>query len=185
MKLIVGLGNPGRRYAASRHNVGFMCVDHLARRLGISFSERSRYVVLGQGEVEEEAVVLAKPRTFMNLSGEAASYLLTRFCSGPGDLIVIYDEMDLPLGAIRLRPGGSSAGHGGVESIISALGSQDFPRMRVGVGKPDDETDPIDYVLGPFTSQERKVIQEVIPRAGDALECLLREGIAAAMNRFN
>ena len=185
MKLIVGLGNPGRQYAASRHNVGFMCVDHLARRWGISFSERRRYVVLGQGESEEEGVVLAKPRTFMNLSGEAVGYLLTRFCSGPGDLVVIYDDMDLPPGAIRLRPGGSSAGHRGVESIISTLGSQDFPRMRVGIGKPDDDTDPINYVLSPFAAQERKVIREVIPRVGDALECLLYDGIDAAMNRFN
>ena len=185
MKLIVGLGNPGRQYVTSRHNVGYRCVDYLAQKWGIRLSERRKYVVVGHGEMEGEEVLLGKPRTFMNRSGEGVSYLLGRFRAEPGDLVVIHDDMDLPLGTIRLRPKGSSAGQLGIASIISCLESQDFPRIRVGIGKPDYETDPIDYVLGPFTSQEQKIIRKVVVRVGDALECVLRDGIDTAMNRFN
>ena len=185
MKLIVGLGNPGRRYARNRHNVGFMCLDYLVRRWDIRLSDRRRYAILGQGDVDGEEVVLAKPRTFMNRSGEGASYLLTRFQITPRDMVIIYDDMDLPLGAIRLRRGGSSAGHRGLDSIISTLRTRGFPRLRVGISKPEMGTDAVEYVLAPFSTQERKAIEEVVERAGEALECLLREGIDAAMNKFN
>lgn len=185
MKLIVGLGNPGRQYGSSRHNVGFMCVDHLAKRWGIKVSERRKYAVLGQGEVGGTPVVLAKPRTFMNRSGEGIKYLLARFHAHLGDLVVIYDDMDLPLGTVRLRAKGSSAGQQGMASIIATVVSQDFPRMRVGIGKPDDPANWIEYVLSPFAREERPVLRDVLTRVGDGVDCLLREGIDVAMNRYN
>ena len=142
MKLIVGLGNPGDRYKDSRHNVGFRCIDHMARTWSIKVGERRPKVVLGKGQVahpdvqDRLSVVLAKPRTYMNNSGEGIAYLLTRFAATPQDLVIIYDEMDLPPGKIRVRPRGSAGGHNGVRSIISTLSTQDFPRVRVGIGKP-------------------------------------------------
>lgn len=185
MKLIVGLGNPGREYSQSRHNVGFTCINHLSRRWNIDLSERRRYAVFGQGEVAGEAVVLAKPRVFMNLSGHAIAYLISRFSVQSEDLLVIYDDMDLPLGGMRLRTNGGSAGHRGVESIISIVESRAFSRVRVGIGKPLDNIDPVDYVLGAFLHEERKVMRETTLRVGEALECMLRDGVNTAMNRFN
>ena len=129
MKLIVGLGNPGERHARSRHNVGFMCLDDIGSRSGIRFSDRRSTVVIGQGTIEGEQVALAKPRTFMNNSGEALSYLTTRFPVSHSDLLIVYDDMDLPLGRIRIRPTGSAGGHRGMESIIAALRSRDIPRV--------------------------------------------------------
>ena len=185
MKLIVGLGNPGRTYARSRHNIGFMCVDHMARRWSINLAERRNKAVLGQGEVGGERVVLAKPRTFMNLSGDAAAYLLARFAATPRDLVVIYDEMDLSLGTIRIRSGGSAAGHNGIKSIISRLATQEFPRLRVGIGEPPEGVEGMDYVLGPFLPEERPVTMEAVSKVEHAVACLLQNGIDTAMNRFN
>jgi len=185
VKLIVGLGNPGRQYVTSRHNVGYRCIDQLAQKWNILLSDRRKYAVSGTGEMEGEKVLLGKPRTFMNHSGEGVRYLLDRFRAETGDLVILHDDMDLPLGTIRLRAKGSSAGQRGIASIIACLGSQDFPRIRIGIDKPDFETDPRDHVLNPFTGQERKVVRKVIGRVGDAIECLLRDGIDMAMNRFN
>ena len=185
MKLIVGLGNPGRIFSHSRHNVGFMCVDHMARKWGIKLADRRSRAVLGQGEVGGQRVVLAKPRTFMNHSGEGVVYLLTRFAGIPGDLVVIYDDMDLPLGTIRIRPGGSAAGHNGIKSIISRLATQEFPRVRVGIGGLPEGTQGMDYVLGSFSPAERPVATEAVAIVEQAVACLLLEGIQNAMNRFN
>ena len=185
MKLIVGLGNPGRRFAHSRHNVGFKCVDHIARKWGIKLMERRSKVVMGGGMVAELPVVLAKPRTYMNNSGEGIAYLLSRFSVSPQELVVIYDDMDLPLGVIRIRPRGSAAGHNGISSIIAVLASQEFPRVRVGIGKPPEGLDGVDHVLGPFLPEERPVIDEAVAQVSQAAACLLEEGIEAAMNRFN
>ena len=185
MKLIVGLGNPGERYARSRHNVGFMCVEAVAALAGIRLSERRTTVVLGRGSIEGEEVVLAKPRTFMNSSGEALSYLTTRFPVSLSDLLIIYDDMDLPLGTIRIRASGSGAGQKGMESIIAALRSQDIPRLRIGIGHPPEDVDEIRHVLGGFTSEEQPLIADTLSRARDAVMDVLRDGLERAMNRYN
>ena len=185
MKLIVGLGNPGERYADSRHNVGFMCVDAVAALAGIRLSDRRAAAVIGRGSIEGEEVVLAKPRTFMNNSGEALSYLTTRFPVSHSDLLIIYDDMDLPLGKIRLRPSGSGAGQMGMESIIAALRSQDIPRLRIGIGHPAEDMDEIRHVLGGFTSEEEPLITEALTTARDAVMDVLAHGLDWAMNRYN
>jgi len=185
MRLIVGLGNPGSRYGDTRHNLGFKCVDYMARKWRIGLNERRSKAVLGQGDLAGVPVVLAKPRTFMNLSGEGVSYLLTRFAAKPEDLVVVYDEMDLPPGTIRVRPSGSAAGHNGVQSIIDALSTQQFPRVRVGIGAPPEETGGIPYVLAPFSSAELEVVREAVVTTAEAVACMVQEGVDAAMNRFN
>lgn len=184
MKLIVGLGNPGRAYAANRHNVGFQCLNFLARAHGIPFSQRRGKSRLGSGRVAGEEVVLAKPRTFMNRSGEAVAALVRRFSLPLTDLLVIYDDLDLPLGGIRLRGRGGPGGHKGMESIIAHLGSEDFPRLRVGIGSPT-EGEAVGYVLSDFTPDERPVIEEVRKRVAEAVRCFLAEGLEAAMNKYN
>lgn len=185
MKLIVGLGNPGRRYIHTRHNVGFVCVDQMERKWGIKLSQRRAKVVLGEGLLDESPVVLAKPRTYMNQSGEAVEYLIARFPASPGDLIIIHDDMDLPVGKTRIRPGGSAAGHKGIDSIIDRLSTQEFSRVRVGIGLPPPGVDGVEYVLGSFLSEERSVIDGAVARVADAVACILQEGIQTAMSRFN
>lgn len=186
MKLIAGLGNPGRAYADSRHNVGFRCINRLAKLHGIPLGRRQSKAQIGIGRMADIEVVLAKPRTFMNTSGEAISLLVRRFDLALHDLVVIYDDVDLPLGKIRLRQGGSSGGHKGVESIIGCLGSQDFPRIRVGIGRPQgDISDTVAYVLGSFTPEEKVVLEETIAKVAEAVLCLLTQGIASAMNKYN
>ncbi len=185
MKLVVGLGNPGERYARSRHNVGFMCVDAVAALAGIRLSERRATVVIGRGFIEGEEVVLAKPRTFMNNSGEALSYLTTRFPVSLSDLLIIYDDMDLPLGRVRIRPSGSGAGQKGMGSIIAALRSRDIPRVRIGIGRPSEDVDEIKHVLGGFTTEEQPLIAEALSTARDAVMDVLRDGLERAMNLYN
>jgi PTH1 family peptidyl-tRNA hydrolase len=192
MKLIVGLGNPGRIYAHNRHNIGFMCVSHLARTQGIRFDRKQGYARTGNGEIAGEKVVLARPQTHMNTSGESVGRLVKRLNITPSDLIVIHDDLDLPPGKIRIRLGSRSAGHKGLDSIIAHLGSREFYRIRVGIGHPPLTTDSADkeaaviaYVLSDFTSEERKTISKVIPEVSQAMLCLLNEGLTAAMNKYN
>ena len=193
MKLIVGLGNPGREYAHNRHNIGFMCLNHLAREHGIQLDKKQGQARTGSGNIAGNKVVLARPQTYMNLSGESVSRLARKLKLKSEDLLVIHDDLDLPLGKIRLRRGGSSGGHKGINSIISCLGSQDFYRMRVGIGRPDTvngslkdgEAEIIDYVLSDFTSDEKKIITKVIAEVTEAILCLLNEGLTAAMNKYN
>jgi PTH1 family peptidyl-tRNA hydrolase len=192
MKLIVGLGNPGRGYAHNRHNIGFMCLSHFARKQGIRFDSKRGKARTGIGEVAGEWVILARPQTFMNLSGQSVNRLVTRFNIALSDLIVIHDDLDLPLGKIRLRCGGGSGGHKGVSSIISSLGDQNFPRLRVGIGRPalaesHAETGEgiISYVLSDFTPEEKQTVAQVIPRVSEAIRYLLTEGLSAAMNKYN
>jgi PTH1 family peptidyl-tRNA hydrolase len=192
VRLIVGLGNPGREYAHSRHNVGFWCLNRLARRHGIAFSRRGRLAAVGEGQLAGQPVILAKPRTFVNLSGRAVSHLLKRCRLSPEQLLVVYDDLDLPLGRVRLRPSGSHGGHRGMRSIVEAVGSQDFPRIRIGIGRPKVAGEPtwepghvVDYVLGPMTAEERRTLDEAVATAGEAILCLLSEGIETAMNRYN
>ena len=165
--------------------MGFQCLDAIAGRWGISTKERRAKAVLGRGYFGGEEVVLAKPRTFMNNSGDGISYLLTRFGGKPEDLVVIYDERALPLGRLRIRAEGSDAGHNGVKSIISSLHTEAFPRIRVGIGGPAQGQDSIPFVLGRFTADETKIISQAIDNVVAAVECILESNIDIAMNQFN
>ncbi len=191
MKLIIGLGNPGRGYANTRHNTGFICLNHLARTQGIRFDKKQGQARIGMGEVAGSKIVVAKPQTYMNLSGESVSRLIKKFRVSLDDLLIIHDDLDLPLGKIRIRQGGGSGGHRGVGSIITCLGSQDFYRIRVGIGRPTvssaevSEADIVDYVLSDFTPDERQTITGVIPEVSEAILCLLTDGPVAAMNKYN
>ena len=184
-RVIVGLGNPGNEYIGTRHNVGFWCVNHLADANSISLSDRRRKVVVGAGTIAGMHVVLAKPRTFVNRSGEAIAYLLARYKVSPGNLLVIHDDMDLPLGKLRLRPGGSAGGHKGMKSIIQATGTQDFPRLKMGIGRPLEGMDEIGHVLGGMTGEESEIVERAVELATQAVVAMLTEGITQAMNRYN
>lgn len=185
MKLVVGLGNPGRRYRRTRHNVGWEVIDRLARRLGISVEDDEGWAVVGAGTVGRVRVLLAKPQTYVNLSGTAVEDLRRWHRVKTQDILVILDDLDLPLGRIRLREGGSHGGHNGLRTIIEALGTSAFPRLRVGIGRPPAGTDPADFVLTPFDAAERPVIDAAIDRAAEAIDAAIRDGVPAAMNRYN
>jgi PTH1 family peptidyl-tRNA hydrolase len=182
--LIVGLGNPGPKYAANRHNAGFRCVERLGSALGVDFKRQKRaHVALG--DFHGRRIVLAKPQTFMNESGQAV-VPLAHFYKVPIErLLIVYDDLDLQPGTLRLRPGGGSGGHKGMRSIIEHLGAQDFTRLRIGIGRPPGRMDPAAYVLQDFTTDEELVLQETLDRALSAIETWLCEGIEAAMNRSN
>ncbi len=183
--MIVGLGNPGPQYRGTRHNIGFQCVDLMARKWGILVKERRAKAVLGRGHHAGHEVVLAKPRNFMNNSGECVSYLLTRFASQAEDLVVVYDDMELPLGHLRIRRSGGDGGHKGARSIIDSLETEAFPRIRLGIGPPPTGQDPVQFVLGGFSEGEAAVVARALETVVSAVECLLEEGIDVAMNRFN
>ncbi|MEA1872684.1 MAG: aminoacyl-tRNA hydrolase [Chloroflexota bacterium] len=191
MKLIVGLGNPGKTYAHNRHNVGFRCLNYFARLHSIRFDHKQCRARVGLAEVRDEKLLLAKPRTFVNLSGNPVACLVHKHAIPLSDLLVIYDDLDLPLGKIRLRQSGGSGGHKGMNSIISALGSEVFPRIRVGIGRPQGEKQPanedaiVNYVLSDFSPQEEATIKPVIIKVSEAIDCFLTEGIEAAMSKFN
>jgi PTH1 family peptidyl-tRNA hydrolase len=193
MRLIVGLGNPGRRYVNNRHNVGFRCIDWLAREHSISLDSRRARSYVGAGHIGDTRVVLAKPRTYMNLSGEAVRGLMHRYDVPVQNILVVYDDLDLPLGRIRIREKGSSGGHKGMKSIIAQVGSQDFPRLRVGIAPlvdteglaPCQQIDAVEHVLGDFSTRERAVIRDVYPVVVAAIDCLVADGIKAAMNQYN
>ena len=191
MKLIIGLGNPGLSYSMNRHNIGFICLNHFARQQGIHFDKKQAKARTGTGNIDGIKAVLAKPQTYMNMSGQSASRLVNKFKVALGDLIVIHDDLDLPLGKLRIRQGGSSGGHKGVESIISELGSQDFIRIRVGIDRPNEkvteisEADIIEYVLNDFTTDEKQIINQIKAILSEAILCLLTEGLEAAMNKYN
>jgi PTH1 family peptidyl-tRNA hydrolase len=192
MKLIVGLGNPGFLYTRNRHNIGFMCVSHLARMHKITYDRKQGHARTGIGNIAGKRVVLARPQIYMNASGESVSALMKKLNVNASDLILIHDDLDLPVGKIRLRFGGSSGGHKGIDSIIARIGTRDFYRVRVGIGRPeidataaDKESAVIDYVLKDFTHDEKKTIDTVIPEVSEAVVYLLAEGLTAAMNKYN
>ena len=193
MKLIVGLGNPGRVYAHNRHNIGFMCLSHFARTQGIHFDKKQGLARIGTGEVAGNEVILARPQTYMNSSGQSVSRLIRKFNVNLNDLLVICDDLDLPLGKIRIRQGGGSGGHKGGESIITELKSQDFSRLRVGIGRPTtvegsaeiSDADVVAYVLSDFTPNEKQAVTEVIPKVSEAILCFLTKGLIATMNKYN
>jgi PTH1 family peptidyl-tRNA hydrolase len=186
VKLIVGLGNPGRDYRWTRHNVGFLLVELLAEKNGIDLTKRGLKSIYGRGKIGRQDVILAKPQTFMNLSGEAVQRLLRFFKIPPEDLIVLHDDLDLPFGKIRIRLQGGAGGHKGIKSIIESLGVDVFVRFKVGIGRPGKAgQDPADFVLEPLSGGEREELKEMVNRNAEAVEILLLEGPQEAMNRFH
>lgn len=185
MELIVGLGNPGKQYEASRHNIGFLVVNRLARIHGIPLAERKYKSRWGRGGIDGHPVILAKPRTYMNLSGDAVKLLLDSFSLTAHQLIVIHDDLDLPFGRIKIKEKGGNGGHKGIQSIMHAVGCGDFPRIKVGIGRPPGGMDAADYVLQPFDRTEKPQLVEIIALAQNALELLLKTDLQAAMNRYN
>ena len=186
MKLIVGLGNPGIEYQFTPHNLGFLTIDRIANGLGLEVRNRQCRALTARALIGGEPVVLAKPETYMNLSGLSVVELVAEHqIDVTRDLIVIYDELDLALGTIRIRQRGSSAGHNGMESILAALGTDEFLRIRLGIAPDHKVADGVKYVLTPFRRAQDKVVDELIDTAVQAVEVILKEGPAAAMNRFN
>ena len=189
MKLIVGLGNPGREYSGTRHNIGFAVLGSLARKHGINFDKRCCHSRVGEGRIAGQEVAFAKPQTYMNLSGDAVSALIRRYKIKLADILVIHDDLDLPLGKIRLRAGGSAGGHNGLKSIIASVGSMEFARLKIGIGRPEiaglERRDVVDHVLSDFDAADRKIAEEAVIRAVEATEMVLEDGLEAAMNKFN
>ena len=183
--LIIGLGNPGRQYRHNRHNIGFMVLDRLAGRLGTSFTRLESKALVTKADYENRRLVMAKPQTYMNLSGTAVGSL-ARFYKAPlKNLLVVYDDVDLPFGSLRLRPDGGSAGQKGMASIIERLGTEEFPRLRLGIGRPPGKMEAADYVLQEFSSHEAQVLPEILERAVEAVLTYVASGLVTAMNQYN
>ncbi|MFD3270999.1 aminoacyl-tRNA hydrolase [Paenibacillus dendritiformis] len=185
MKWIVGLGNPGMQYASTRHNIGFMAVDRLAERHQIQVRDSKCKALIGEGRVGTEKIVLIKPMTYMNLSGEAVRAYMDYYKADPADLIVLYDDMDTELGKVRLRYQGSSGGHNGIKSLIQHLGTQTFNRVRMGISRPQPGREIVDYVLSPFAKAERDKLEEAIDKTCDAVEFALTHPFDQTMAKFN
>ncbi len=183
MKLIVGLGNPGPQYAHTRHNVGFQVVERFAKKHNFTSRKMQFNAMIISGAFAEEKVIWARPMTFMNESGRAVGPLLRWLQLELSDLLVVYDEIDLPIGKLRLRPSGGSAGHNGMKSIIQNLGSEDFARLRIGVGRP--EGNGIHHVLGEFSRDEQPLVNDALDRAVSAIEVFIQHGLTTAMNLYN
>ena len=186
MKLIVGLGNPGIQYESTPHNLGFLALDRIAKQCGVEIRNRQCRALTARTTIGAEAVLLAKPETFMNRSGGSVRELVAEYdIVAESDLIVLQDELDFPWGTVRVQRNRSAAGHHGIESLIEALGTQDFLRIRMGVGPERKVEDGISYLLSPFPRARRPVIDAMLEQAAEAVEAILKEGPAAAMNRFN
>ncbi len=183
--LIVGLGNPGREHANNRHNVGWHIVDHFVSGRGWRFSKKQNDALIALGQIGNARVIVAKPQTFVNLSGRAVQPLARFYKVPPDRMLVIYDDLDLPFGTIRLRQTGGTGGHNGMKSIIDRLGHGDFPRLRVGIGRPPGRMDPAAFVLRDFDPAEQAAMPHLLDRAAQAIEAFITEGIGAAMNQFN
>ncbi|HEX8255202.1 MAG TPA: aminoacyl-tRNA hydrolase [Thermoanaerobaculia bacterium] len=184
MKLIVGLGNPGPQYERTRHNVGWQVLDAFARKFRIEIDRHEKNAMTGTGRVAGGSVMVAKPLTYMNLSGDAVKLLVNAYLESTEEMIVVYDDIDLPLGRLRIRPNGSAGTHNGMRSIISVLGSERFPRLRVGIGSAEQGR-LRDFVLDEFSAEEQPVVEKVIERSVDALLLFARGDLKRAMNQFN
>ena len=183
--LIAGLGNPGREYKASRHNIGFMLVSHLAEELGVTFSRVQSKALVTKIEYQGSRLILAKPQTYMNLSGQAVGSLVKFYKIEFDHLLVVYDDVDLPYGRIRMRPSGGSAGQKGMRSIIDQLGTQEFPRMRLGIGRPPGSKGAASYVLRDFSGEDAEFLPSVLDRGVEAVLTYIREDLTTAMNLYN
>ncbi|MDI6600394.1 MAG: aminoacyl-tRNA hydrolase [Thermoanaerobacteraceae bacterium] len=182
MRIVVGIGNPGREYAMTRHNIGFMVVDELTARYNVSFKEKFKGLI-GETIIGNEKVLLVKPLTYVNNSGHCVLDTVSFYKLSPQDIIVICDDINLPLGKIRIRKKGSDGGHNGMKSIIYNINSEDFPRVRIGIDSP--QYDMVSHVLGRFTEEEMAVMKDSIKKAADSVECIVKDGIDTAMNRYN
>ena len=184
--LLVCLGNPGRQYENTRHNIGFLAADELGRREGIKINKLRYRALTGELRVGGQRVLVLKPQTYMNLSGEAVKLAGGFYKIPPDHVLVISDDVALPLGKLRIRAGGSAGGHNGLKNIIAHLGTDQFPRIRLGVGqKPHPDYDMADWVLGKFQGEDKKAVEAAVKKAADAAECLIREGVDKAMNQYN
>lgn len=185
MKIVMGLGNPGKRYGRGRHNLGYLVVDHLAGEHYIAVTEKKYHSLVGRWQLDGEQVLLVKPQSYMNRSGEAVRSLFRYLPVSTDDLVVIHDDIDLPFGRIRIRAKGGAGGHRGVLSILEALGNEHFFRVRVGIGRPPGGVDPTEFVLSPFSAEEWSLVEQVVSRAAGAVQSLLKEGSRQAMEKFN
>jgi peptidyl-tRNA hydrolase, PTH1 family len=185
VKLIVGLGNPGKQYEETRHNVGFKVIDELSNRMNIELNETKFKGLYGRGMVHGEKVILLKPMTYMNLSGESVSGLMRYYDITESDLLVCYDELDLPVGKIRLRYKGSAGGHNGIKSIINLVGTQEFNRIRIGIDRPQPGSNIADYVLGKFNPEDKILIQDMVKKSAEACEEWLEKPFLDVMNIYN
>ena len=185
MYVVVGLGNPGDRFAQTKHNIGFATVDYLAEQLNIKINRIKHKAVIGEGSIGGEKVLLVKPQTFMNLSGQCVMDIVNFYKVPLANLIVIYDDIDLPAGKVRIRPNGSSGTHNGMRNIIFLLNNQAFPRVRIGVGKQPAYMDLGDYVMTKFNEEEKPLIAEAIKKSSMAVEEIVKSGISIAMNKYN
>ena len=184
--LVVCLGNPGKQYENTRHNIGFMTADEIERRSGVKINKLRYRALTGEVKLGGERVLVMKPQTYMNLSGEAVKLAGAFYKIPPENVIVISDDVSLPLGKLRIRANGSAGGHNGLKNIIQHLGTDAFPRIKVGVGAPEHpEHEMVDWVIGNFTPQEKKVVADAVGRAADAVECLISKGVSEAQNKFN
>ena len=183
--LIVGLGNPGREYRQTRHNIGFMLLDRLALRLNLTFSRVESKSLVTKGDYAGRRLLLAKPQTYMNLSGQAVGAMAQFYKVPQENLLVVYDDVDLPFGLLRMRPAGGAGGHKGMTSIIERLGSQEIPRLRMGIGRPPGRMEAADYVLQEFSATETNLLPEILDRGVEAMFTFITQGIAAAMNHYN
>lgn len=186
MYLIAGLGNPEKKYDNTRHNIGFEAAGALAQKHGISLSKNKYKAILGEGKIADERIIVALPQTYMNLSGDSVSEIVAFYKIPPENIIIIHDDVSLAPGRMRIRSKGSAGGHNGLKSIISRIGSEAFPRIKIGVGSPENsDYDLADFVLGKFSKDENDILAPVIKNAVDAVECIIKYGIDRAMNKYN
>jgi PTH1 family peptidyl-tRNA hydrolase len=185
MKIIVGLGNPGRKYERTRHNAGFMAVEEVARGLRADIAQEKYHALIGKARIDSIETILVKPQTFMNESGRSVGAIIRYTHVAVSDIIVLHDDLDLPIGAVRIKAGGGHGGHNGLRSIIEHLGSADFIRVRIGIGRPGPGRDAADYVLNPVTAAEREIFSRAAGTAAEATRAVLLEGPTRAMNTYN
>lgn len=185
MNLVVGLGNPGSEYASTKHNLGFLAVDEIGKRSGIDLTRKKFHGLYGEGIFRRDKLILLKPETYMNRSGESVSSAVSFYHIPPENIIVVHDELDLPAGTVRIKPGGGSAGHKGVASIIERLGNGDFIRIRIGIGKPKQKSGTVSHVLSKFRKEENEIVNESVLKAADAVLEVIEHGLQKAMNKYN